>query len=207
MNQKYFLFMVFIYALTGPLSFAFVPKSFSSRYEEKVKSLSGKEKTSQGKLDYLYPGYLRFEVEKPHPSLFIVNPQKTWLYQPAFIEGEEDQVTIQKTSDLPLLKFFDSMSEGLKKSSLMEPSYEGKDLHLLFTAKGVEEFGLQKIILHTDVQEAIKMKSLKEVKELTLIYPNKKSVHLKLLDFKDRTDLSPKNFEFHPSSKMKVINQ
>lgn len=185
----------------------FIPLRFTSNYEEKIISASGKEKISRGHLSYQYPGHLKLEVRTPHKSLFVVNPQKTWLYQPAFIEGESDQVTIQKTTDLPLLKLFDSLREGIKKTSKVRPTREGKNLHFDFTSEGKKEFGLEKVILHGPSSTKEVLTSLKQVSSMTLIYSNKKNVDIKLSQFKEGVKFPADEFHFKPSPKTKVIFQ
>src|SRR5690606_37947537 len=121
--------------LLPTLSFAknFVPSSFSANYEESVVSLvTGKEKKSFGKIDYKFPGHLRFEVTSPVPTLFVVNPKKSWLYQPSHVKGEKDQVTVQKSTNLPLIKFLDSVKDGLENSKLFKTSYGKNELTLTF---------------------------------------------------------------------------
>ena len=91
--------ILFLFLLASSASFAksFVPGSFSANFEESILSMAtGKEKKSFGKIDYKFPGNIRFEITSPNASTFVSNPQKSWYYVPPFVEGEQGQVTIQK---------------------------------------------------------------------------------------------------------------
>lgn len=183
---------------------SFVPSSFSSNFEQTVKSVTGKEQKTFGKIDYKFPGQLRFEVTSKTPLLFVVNPQKTWLYQPAFVKGEKDQVTIQKSSNLPIIKFLDSVKDGLENSKLFTTKYEKNDLVLTFVKTIQKEMGFAEVILHAD-KPAKEVKDLKGFQSLTLKHLNKSQTQLKLIDLKENVSFPPGNFEFVPSANTKII--
>lgn len=205
--------LLFFFLLTlSSLSFSksnvpksFVPSSFSANYEENLISITGKVKKSFGKIDYQFPGHLRFEVTSPVSSLFVVNPKKTWFYQPAFVKGEKDQVTIQKSSNLPLVKFLDSVKNGLDNSKMFTAQYVGNDLILSFNKDSQKEMGFIEVILHGS-KDAKNIKELKEFENLTLKHLNKNKTNIKLIDLKENFAFPPGHFEFIPSANTKVIN-
>ena len=203
-------FMIKFLALTlfiSPISSLaknFVPKSFSANYEESLTSATGKVKKSYGKVDYKFPGHLKFEVTNPVSSTLIVNPQKTWFYQPAFVKGEKDQVTIQKSSNLPLVKFLDSIKDGTDKSNIFKTSVHKNDLILSFNKKGQEETGLEEVILHAAIN-AKEVKDIKGFENLTLKYTNKNKTSIKLIDFKENISFPEDYFQFKPDRNTKVI--
>lgn len=199
-------FILVLIILHSSLVFAkgFVPSSFSSNFEQTVKSVTGKEQKTFGKIDYKYPGQLRFEVIGKTPLLFVVNPQKTWLYQPAFVKGEKDQVTIQKSSNLPIIKFLDSVKDGLQNSKLFTTKNEKNDLVLTFVKTIQKEMGFAEVILHAD-RPASEVKELKGFQSLTLKHLNKSQTKLKLIDLKENATFPPGNFEFVPSANTKII--
>lgn len=193
--------------LIPTLSFAksFVPDSFSANYEESVISLvTGKEKKSFGKIDYKFPGNLRFEVTSPVPTLFVVNPQKSWLYQPSHVKGEKDQVTVQKSSNLPLIKFLDSVKDGIEGSKLFTTKYDKNDLVLTFVKTIRKEMGFVEVILHAD-KNAKEVKELKGFDKITLKHINGSKTNIKLIDLKENVSFPPGNFTFKPSANTKVI--
>ncbi len=201
--MKFILFL----ALFPTLTFAkgFVPNSFSAQYEESVVSLvSGKEKKSFGKIDYKFPGNLRFEVTTPVPTLFVVNAQKSWLYQPSTIKGEKDQVTIQKSSNLPLIKFLDSVKNGIEGSKLFTTKYEKTDLVLTFVKTIQKEMGFVEVILHSS-KDAKEIKELKGFEKITLKHINGSKTQIKLVDLKEDASFPSGHFEFTPSGDTKVI--
>lgn len=192
--------------LLPTLSFAknFVPSSFSANYEESLVSVTGKVKKSFGKVDYKFPGHLKFEVTTPVASLFVVNPQKTWFYQPAFVKGEKDQVTVQKSANLPLIKFLDSVKNGPENSKIFSAKYSGNDLILSFNKDARKEMGFEEVILHAST-DAKNVKELKGFENITLKYLNKNSTKIKLIDLKENVSFPEGHFQFTPSENTKVI--
>lgn len=198
-------FLLFICLLPFS-SFAgkFVPSSFTANYEESLVSVTGKTKKSFGKIDYKFPGHLRFEVTSPTPSLFVVNPQKTWLYQPAFVKGEMDQVTVQKSSNLPLIKFLDSVKDGVENSKLFKSAFVNNDLILTFDKTIQKEMGFVEVILHAN-KDSKEVKDLKGFENITLKHLNKNKTNIKLIDLKEEVSFPVGNFEFTPSANTKII--
>jgi outer membrane lipoprotein-sorting protein len=183
----------------------FVPSSFSANYEESVVSLvTGKEKKSFGKIDYKFPGNLRFEVTSPVPTLFVVNPKKSWLYQPSHVKGEKDQVTVQKSSNLPLIKFLDSVKDGIEGSKLFTTKYDKTDLTLTFVKTIRKDMGFIEVILHA-TKNAKEVKELAGFEKITLKHINGSKTSIKLIDLKENVSFPPGNFEFTPSANTKVI--
>ncbi len=192
--------------LLPALSFAkaFVPSSFSANFEETVKSVTGKEKKTFGKVEYKFPGHLRFEVTQPEKSLFVVNPKKTWFYQPAFVKGEKDQVTIQKSANLPLIKFFDSVKNGVDNSKLFTTKYEKNSVVLTFVKTIQKEMGVEGVTLNAK-GDAKAVKELKDFESITLNRGKNSKSTIKLLDLNEDATFPPGNFEFTPSSNTKII--
>lgn len=194
-------------ALLPTLGFAksFVPNSFSANYEESVISLAtGKEKKSFGKIDYKFPGNLRFEVTSPVPTLFVVNPKKSWLYQPSHVKGEKDQVVIQKSSNLPLIKFLDSVKNGIENSKLFTTSYTKNDLTLTFVKTIQKDMGFIEVVLHSS-KDAKEVKELSGFERITLKHINGSKTNIRLIELKEDVNFPPGNFEFSPSANTKVI--
>lgn len=198
--------LFFLLCLFPVLSFAkgFVPTSFSANYEESLTSVTGKTKKSFGKVDYKFPGHLRFEVTSPVPSLFVVNPQKTWFYQPAFVKGEKDQVTVQKSANLPLIKFLDSVKNGIEDSKLFTVKYDKNDVILTFVKASQKEMGIEEVTLHA-AKDAKEVKELKGFETISLKHVNKNKTNIKLIDIKENVTFPDKTFEYTPSADTKVI--
>lgn len=200
------LFLVLLFLPTLSFAKSFVPASFSANYEDSVMSLAtGKEKKSHGKIDYKFPGHLRFEVTSPVPSLFVVNPKKSWLYQPAFVKGEKDQVTVQKSSNLPIIKFLDSVKNGIEDSKIFTTKYNKSDLTLTFVKTIQKEMGFEEVVLHAK-KDAKDVKELAGFEKITLKHINGSKTNIKLLDIKENVAFPPGNFEYTPSANTKVIN-
>lgn len=184
----------------------FISQSFSANFQESMVSrATGKEKKSFGKIDYKFPGNIRFEITSENPSTFVSNPQKSWYYVPPFIQGEQGQVTIQKSSKLPLTKFLDSLKDGVENSKLFTHKYEGKDLILTFVKKAQAEMTLKQVSLHAS-KDAKSIQKLSEFENMTLIYSDGQKVNLKLLELREDVTFPPKHFEFITPEKTKIIN-
>lgn len=200
---------IFLLALTLCLSAqakTFVPDSFSANFEESILSTaSGKEKKSFGKIDYKYPGQVRFEVTSPNPSTFVSNPQKSWYYVPPFIEGEQGQVTIQKSKKLPLSKFLDSIKSGIEGSKLFTHQYKGNELILTFVPAVQKDLTLKQVILSSS-KDAKSVLKLGEFEKMTLIYVDGRKVNLKFLELKEQVTFPAGHFQFTPPAKTKIIN-
>ena len=183
-----------------------VPAAFSTNFEESIVSMAtGKEKKSYGKIDYKFPGHIRYEVTSPEPSTFVTNPQKSWYYRPPFVEGEQGEVRVQKASNLPLSKFLDSMKDGIEKSKQFTPKYQGNDLVLTFNTGAQKEFNLKEVILHGS-KDAKTIEKFKEFVKLTLVYNDGRRVVLNFIDFKDDAGFGPNHFIFNVPPKTKVTN-
>jgi outer membrane lipoprotein-sorting protein len=200
--------ILFLLLLASSASFAksFVPSSFSANFEESILSMAtGKEKKSFGKIDYKFPGNIRFEITSPNASTFVSNPQKSWYYVPPFVEGEQGQVTIQKSTKLPLTKFLDSIRNGLEGSRLFTYKYEGKELILTFVKTVQKELTLKEVTFHS-IKEAKLVEKMSDFEKMTLVYADGRKVNLKFLELKEETSFPAKHFEFTPPAKTKVIN-
>ena len=194
--------------LLPTLAFAkgFMPGSFSSKYEEISLSASGKEKKTFGELDYKYPGNLRLQIAPPVPSTLVVNPQKTWLYQPAFSPKEKGQVTLQKTGSWPLIRVLDSLKNGVEVSKFFTHQYKGKELILKFAASVQKESGLKQAILTAD-KDAKTVQKLKEFEKMTIEYNDGKKVTLKFLDLKEDVSFDGSHFTFKIPDNTKTVSQ
>ncbi len=200
--------LILVTLLFSTLSFAksFVPGSFTANFEESIISMAtGKEKKSFGKIDYKFPGHIRFEIISPNPSTFVSNPQKSWYYVPPFVDGEQGQVTIQKSSKLPLTKFLDSIKDGIEGSKLFTYKYDGKDLVLTFVKTVQKELTLKEVTFHA-TKNAKDVQKMSEFEKMTLIYVDGRKVNLKFLELKEETSFPAKHFEFTVPAKTKVIN-
>lgn len=199
------LILSFLILLPTIVFAGFVPASFSAKYEESLTSATGKVKKSHGTIDYKFPGHLRFEVLEPVKSLFVVNPEKAWFYQPAFVKGEKDQVTVQKSANLPLVKFLDSVKNGLENSKLFNTRYEKNDLILTFVKSAQKDLGIEEVVLHA-IKPAKDIKTIAGFETMTLKHVNKNKTNIKLKELKENVNFSSSHFIFKPSSNTKVIS-
>lgn len=196
-----------LFALLIPsLSFAasFLPDSFSANFEESfVSAVNGKEKKSFGKIDYRYPGHIRFEKISPDSSTFVSNPQKSWYYVPPFVKGEKGEVTIQESNKLVLTKFLDALKNGLDNNKLFTHKYNKNELVLTFTKAIQKDMNLKEATLISG-SDPKKATSIKEFERLVLVYNDGRKVNLKFVDLKEDAKFPQKHFEFDIPSNTKV---
>lgn len=200
------IFLLSLLITTSSFAKGFVPGSFTANFEESIISMAtGKEKKSFGKIDYKFPGNIRFEITSPNASTFVSNPQKSWYYVPPFVKGEQGQVTIQKSNKLPLTKFLDSIKNGIEGSKLFTHKYVGKDLILTFVKTVQKELTLKEVTFHA-AKDAKSVTKLAEFEKMTLVYADGRKVNLKFIELKEDVSFPAKNFEFTPPAKTKIVN-
>ncbi len=138
---------VILLFLLSSLSFAkgsFIPKTFEAKFVKKEKALlSGKELKSEGEIFYQYPSRIRLHFEGKDKSVFVSNPFKTFYYKPPIFEGVPGELTINKSSNYPLSKFFDSLRKGLSSNELYKVKKSKKSLRITFTKKGEKELKIK----------------------------------------------------------------
>lgn len=180
-----------------------IPAEFTANFEETIQSVvSGKELKSNGTISYKYPSHLRLEVKDPEPSQVVVNPKKTWIYQPPFMEGEKGQVTIEKKSYWPLLQTFDSLTKSLEGSKDFTYKFSGKKLVIVFTKEAVKKLGLNEVIF-TAQGEAKAAKSFAEFASMTLTKSDGKVQLYKFSSIKIQAiDIEVFNFDIPKNTKV-----
>ncbi len=119
---------------------SFIPKTFEANFVKKEKAiLSGKTIKSEGELYYQYPSRIRLEFQGNDKSVFVSNPFKTFYYKPPIFEGVPGELTVNKSNNYPLSKFFDSLRSGLKSNELYSVKKSQNKLNIKFTKKGILE--------------------------------------------------------------------
>ncbi len=170
----------------------FLPQTFSADFEQvQVSALSGKEKKSQGHIEYKFPSHIRFEVQKPDVIIFVSNPEKTWYYTAPFIAGEAGELTIKPTGKLALSKFFDALKQGLKANYLYTIKDKDGSTELSFTKRSQEELGIAKATLFFN-----KKKEFAALNTIELLKSDKSKVKLLLTGMKLNTELGKERFNF-----------
>lgn len=183
----------------------FLPKSFSANFEQIfISTVSGKEKKSWGKLDYLYPSKVRFEILRPDNVIFVADKKKTWHYTAPFIEGEVGQLIIRNAGQMALSEFLDKLQLGLKSNEFYNVSYVGDTIELIMTETFGKKIGLIKGILGPKGGPKSKFSDFSEV---TLVYQDKKNVILKFSKILESPKFSINHFKIVPPNNTRVVNQ
>ncbi len=176
----------------------FLPKGFSANFIQKVISeISGKERISQGLLEYQFPGKIKFEITQGGSSLFISNGQKSWYYTPPFIEGEKGNVVIQRSSSIFLSKFFDSLQQGLKDNKLYNIKKSPTTLEFIFHSNVADSIGLKKALFPIQGVDP-KQLNLSKLKKMILTRSDNKEIVFELSEFKEKNQFPINHFLFTP---------
>ena len=199
--MKYFILLLISFSA---LSQTIIPSEFGAKFEETIISaVTGKEIKSNGEIKYRYPSHLRLEVLEPEPSTVVVNPKRTWIYQPPFIEGEKGQVTIEKKSSWPLLKTFDSLTKSLENSKEFNHTFSGNKLSINFHKEVQANLGI-KSVTFTAKSNAKEVKSFSEFESMTLVKSDDKEQKYKFSEIKVGP-IDVINFNFDIPKNTKVI--
>lgn len=200
--MKLLVLLLFVPFITFAKSF--VPNSFTANFEQSTILSTGKVSKTHGKISYQYPGHLRFEVTDPVQNLVIINPQKTWVVNFSTVKTEKDQANVSKTSNFPLIKFFDSVKDGLENSKLFRAKYEKNSVVLNFDSKAQEEMGIQSVTLNSKSNPS-SIKELKDFESISINRPKSSKTTYKFSAFNSEPKLSSEEFDFKPNSNTKVI--
>ena len=182
---------------------AFLPKSFKATFKQTYRSeLSGTIKSSTGKIDYLFPGHIRFETKKPDNIIFVSNRYKTWYYTAPFFKGEKGELSIKKASKNILTRFFDALKYGLVTNDL-------------YTVKKIKNKNSYLMIFSKQHQKAIGMKqanlsfnspkiSFNNLFEISLTYLDKKKIRLTLSKVQSNFKFKKGYFSFKSPKNTKI---
>lgn len=200
--------MYFFSLLLTLISFAsaksFLPASFSAQYENTWQSATGSTKKENGTIEYKFPGSVKLDVKSDPQATFVTNKNTSWYYQPAFNKEEQAQVTIQKGSAHPVIKFLDSLKDGVGSSKFFTSAEKGQDLVLTFNTVGEKEFSLKEVTLHGS--KAFKdVSSLKDIQSIDLKDTNGKLKQLRFIELKEGVSFPASHFIFTVPPKTKVI--
>lgn len=200
--MKHLLFLI-VSLSSFAASAGLIPQSFSARYENSWQSAIGGTKKQEGTLDYKYPSNVRLKVKSEPKLTLVTNKTTTWYYQPAFNPKEESQVSIQKSSSHPVIKFLDSMKDGFENSKYFSSKVNANDMTLTFNEAGKKEFNFQEVVLHAT--KPFKDVTLKDIESIDLKDGNGKLQKLRFLELKEGTSFPASHFIFTIPPKTKVI--
>lgn len=181
-----------------------LPSSFSAQYENSWQSATGSTKKEFGSIDYKYPSNVRIDVKSDPPKTLVTNQKTTWMFEPPFVETEQAQVTIFKSSSHPVIKLLDSLRDGITTSKFFSSKEKGNDLLLIFNKEGQKEFSLMEVTLH-GTKNFKEVAGLKDIQSIDLKDTNGKIKTLKFLDLKEGVNFPSSHFIFTIPPKTKVI--
>lgn len=172
---------------------SFLPKEFSAIFQQSHKSaIKNKIKTSNGLLDYKYPGKIKFQVKSPDDIIFVSNSKRAWYYRAPFIEGEAGEVTVKPAGDMALLKLLDLLQRGLVNNNHYKVK-ENKNSVLVTFSKSISKNIKVKSINLIFLDSKLLFKTLKEI---VINHSNNKKVKLSLKKINTTPKFSKKYFDF-----------
>lgn len=188
--------------LSSTVLAGFFPKSFEASFVQIKKSkLTKREKKSNIKIKYLFPGNLYFKDMAEDGDTFVCNKLKTWQYTPPFIEGEEGEVKIGDSKKFCYSKVFDVLNEGLKSNKKYKVSkLSDTALKLEFSKETQEDLGS----LWMNLNFKSKDQKFSNLKSLDVQLKNDKYPTVFLLETIASKKLDPKNFIFEIPEKTKI---
>jgi len=191
-------------AKSGPLEEKdFIPDTFKAYFKQSYKSsLSGKEKTTKGNLEYYYPGRVRFEITYPDKTIFVSNPTTTWYYNAPFVEGEPGEVLIKKTGKMVISKFFDILKTGLKNNDYYKVKNQSNLYEISFSKDVIVEIGIKKSIL--SFKKNKKTLRFEDVRYIDLHYTDKRTVRMTFSKIEQSVTFGKGRFVFKVPENTKI---
>ncbi|MCY4524112.1 MAG: outer membrane lipoprotein carrier protein LolA [Halobacteriovoraceae bacterium] len=181
--------------------FAFIPNSFSAKFEQVYKSsLTGKDKRSSGRIDYKYPKNVKLEIKKPEQTIFVSNSQKSWYYSPPFIEGEAGSLTIKKRQEGPA-RLFDILKKGLKSNKSYKVKKIKNRFQITFSPKIVKKMDIAHAFLTFSGSN-----NFIQLKTVSIEYVNRPTVTLHFSEIKQNITFDNQYFQFFPPPNTRLNN-
>ncbi len=189
------------FTLLSVSAFAFVPKEFSTSYQQEYKSkISNKIKKSQGRFDYKYPGQVKFKQTVPNEMIVTASTKKTWILTPGFDDDEPAQVRVSESHN-SLSTFFSLLNNGLKTNPQYSVKNKSKlDYELEFSKVNTTKLGIKSVNI-----KFIKVADFKNIKDILIRYTDKREVKLSLKDINTAPKFKSKHFKFTMPKGAKII--
>ncbi|MBF0360602.1 MAG: outer membrane lipoprotein carrier protein LolA [Oligoflexia bacterium] len=184
----------------------FVPKTFKAQFEQSFASpLKRKLRTGNGVISYKYPGHIRLEILEPNSdrTTFVCNPKKSWYYSPPFDEKtEKGQVVIHSAEKLQIVKFFDTIRDGLKsnqhydvkRSNSNSKNKQDNFVEIIFKGSVGTEIGVKSAKIYAQIKSTDI--TFKAIEMIELTYPDDKKIKLTLKNIEENPTFTDKVFEF-----------
>jgi outer membrane lipoprotein-sorting protein len=171
---------------------SFLPKSFHATFIKEEKSaISQKVKKNEGELFYQYPSRIRMEASGKRKTIYVSNPFQTYLYTPPVFDDVPGELTINKSKNTPMSKFFDSLKKGLVSNKIYKVKKKGERVLLTFTALGEKEMKI-----HSAELKFQGKKEFSRLKEVQIVLDNKKKMLFKFQKIAINQTLKEGLFEF-----------
>lgn len=208
--MKFCLFIIIFFTFIDVAFTAtrFLPKSFEAELEQVVYLVtSNTESITPVKMKYMFSNNLYFKVmSQDTPVTYICNKEKTWVYNPPFIEGEKGEVKIGDSSKHCHVKLFDALSNGLKPNKLYDVKKTKKGARLFFSKKAKAQTRIKEIVLKFK-SLANKNVSIKDVTQMEVWdLERKKPTIFRFKKINTKAKIDFMDFEFKVPENTNVTN-
>ncbi len=195
------VFLVLAGSLFAKSKDNFLPKTFEANFTKEEKGiLSGKTIKVQGQIFYKYPSRIRLEEQGKDKTVFVSNPFKTFYYKPNPFKGEPGELTVEKSNNYPLTRFFDSLKSGLDSNELYDVKKSAKEIDFTFTKKGIIDLKILKAKLGFK-----KGMDFRHIESVEIVLDNEKKVKFVLDHVKVGRDLKEDVFKFKAPKNTRIF--
>lgn len=181
---------------------SFLPKSFHATFIKEEKSaISQKIKKNEGELFYQYPSRIRMEAKGKRKTVYVSNPFQTYLYTPPVFKDVPGELTINKSKNTPMSKFFDSLKKGLVSNSIYKVKDVKDKVMLEFTKLGEKEMKIHSATINFKGK-----KEFSRIREIEIVLDNKKKMFFKFTKLAINQSFKKEKFEFETPKNTRVSN-
>lgn len=203
--KKIFLLGILVFTV-NIVKAALMPNSFHMEFEQVHESLlKKKKKVTKVSLDYKYPS--KIVLKTGLETIYTSNGSKSWYYTAPFIPTEQGEVVVQNKVELGLLKFFDSLKNGLTKNDYFDYELKGSELIFHFKEKGISELSLERAIFLTKEKKTADKLELSDFIQIKLMKANERAIVLNIKEIDTKRDFPNKHFIFSPPKNTKTIQR
>lgn len=199
----------------------FIPNSFRIDFTQSYKSVTGKEKTGEGYLEYKYPGQLLLK-EFNNNTIYVSNQKQSWYYTPPMVKGEKGSVQVG-ASQVVVSKLFDALNYGLKDNPLYKVNKKSStEIELIFEDAAAKDLNLKSVTLFIKgaatsgapkkfngpktAPEVKALETFDQIESMSMVYlKDAKVVVLKFNKVNDKMDFSKDHFIFNVPPKTEII--
>jgi outer membrane lipoprotein-sorting protein len=175
----------------------FLPKGLSIEFTQSYKKITGKVVSSQGHLDYQFPGKIKI-TESANKTVFTSNGKTSWFYVPPMNSKEKGTVQVSTEGEQTVSKLFDVLQKGLTNNDYFSVSTALKDKVLLTMTKnlGQKELTLTSVEIVKPTELTLEKFTFSHIKTMVLNYEDGRVTTFSFDQVTEKSDFAPSYFTF-----------